>query len=152
MSGAGPNRELIRFSSTPTRKRATFAHLSSDQLGPAASGANRRGSQSFSHSGLLTTGRRPELTDLSRRNIQQVLSCSEGIFDGSAVALIHPSSVRRLTVCHYLITVEFDDGQLATTQYSSPSDVKTKLAEVVNDLTDEDGIEHFRSVTVTQAA
>jgi hypothetical protein len=28
----------------------------------------------------------------------------------------------------------------------------TKLAEVVNDLTDEDGIEHFRSVTVTQAA
>jgi hypothetical protein len=55
-------------------------------------------------------------------------------------------------MCHYLITVEFDDGQLATTLYSSPSDVKTKLAEVVNDLTDEDGIEHFRSVTVTQAA
>ena len=50
-------------------------------------------------------------------------------------------------MCHYLITVEFDDGQLATTQYSSPSDVRTKLAEVVNDLTDEDGIEHFRSVT-----
>jgi hypothetical protein len=55
-------------------------------------------------------------------------------------------------MCHYLITVEFDDGQLTTTQYSSPGDVKTKLAEVVNDLTDEDGIEHFRSVTVTQAA
>jgi len=53
---------------------------------------------------------------------------------------------------HYLITVEFDDGQLATTQHSSPNDVKTKLAEVVNDLTDEDGFEHFRSVTVTQAA
>jgi hypothetical protein len=53
---------------------------------------------------------------------------------------------------HYLITVEFDDGQLATSLYSSPSDVKTKLAEVVSDLTDEDGIEHFRSVTVTQAA
>jgi len=34
-------------------------------------------------------------------------------------------------MCHYLITVEFDDGQLATTQYWSPSDVKTKLAEVV---------------------
>ncbi len=52
----------------------------------------------------------------------------------------------------YLITVEFDDGQLATSEYSSPSDVRTKLAEVVKDLTDEDGIEHFRSVTVTQAA
>jgi hypothetical protein len=55
-------------------------------------------------------------------------------------------------VCHYLVTIEFDDGQQSTTRYSSPSDVKTKLAEVVNDLTDEDGIEHFRSVTVTQAA
>jgi hypothetical protein len=85
-------------------------------------------------------------------NAQQVRSCSEGVFDGFALALSHPISVRRLTMCHYLITVEFDDGQLATTQYSSPSDVKTKLAEVVNDLTDEDGIEHFRSVTVTQAA
>jgi hypothetical protein len=55
-------------------------------------------------------------------------------------------------MCRYLITVEFDDGQLATSQYSSPSDVRTKLAEVVNDLTDEDGIEHFRSDTVTHAA
>lgn len=55
-------------------------------------------------------------------------------------------------MCRYLITVEFDDGQLATTQYSSPSDVRAKLAEVVNDLTDEEGFEHFRSVTVTQAA
>jgi hypothetical protein len=55
-------------------------------------------------------------------------------------------------MCHYLITVEFDDGQLATTQYSSPGEAKTKLSELVNDLTDEDGIEHFRSVTVTQAA
>jgi hypothetical protein len=55
-------------------------------------------------------------------------------------------------MCHYLITIEFDDGQQATTRYSSPSDVRTKLAEVVHDLTDEDGIEHFRSVTVTQAA
>jgi hypothetical protein len=52
----------------------------------------------------------------------------------------------------YFVTIEFDDGQQATTQYSSPRDLKTKLAEVVNDLTDEDGIEHFRSVTVTQAA
>ena len=55
-------------------------------------------------------------------------------------------------MCRYLITVEFDDGQLSTTQYSSPSDVRTKLAEVVHDLTDEYGVEHFRSVTVTQAA
>jgi hypothetical protein len=55
-------------------------------------------------------------------------------------------------MCHYVITVEFDDGQLASTQYSSPSAVRTKLAEVVNDLTAEDGIEHFRSVTITQAA
>jgi hypothetical protein len=55
-------------------------------------------------------------------------------------------------MCSYLITVEFDDGQLATTHYSSPSDVRNKLAEVVSDLTDEDGFEHFRSVTVTQAA
>ena len=55
-------------------------------------------------------------------------------------------------MCHYLITVEFDDGQLATSRYASASDVKAKLAEVVSDLTDEDGIEHFRSVTVTQAA
>ncbi len=55
-------------------------------------------------------------------------------------------------MCHYLITVEFDDGQLETSRYASASDVKAKLAEVVSDLTDEDGIEHFRSVTVTQAA
>ena len=56
-------------------------------------------------------------------------------------------------MCRYLITVEFDDGQLATTQYlASQSDVRTKLAEIVNDLTDEDGFEHFHSVTVTQAA
>jgi hypothetical protein len=52
----------------------------------------------------------------------------------------------------YLVTIEFDDGQRAITQYSSPSDVRTKLAEIVRDLTDEDGMEHFRSVTVTQAA
>lgn len=52
----------------------------------------------------------------------------------------------------YSLTVEFDDGQQACTHYSSTSDLKTKLAELVNDLTDEDGIEHFRSVTVTQAA
>jgi hypothetical protein len=60
--------------------------------------------------------------------------------------------MRRLTMSEYFVTIEFDDGQQATTQYSSPSDLKTKLAEVVNDLTDEDGLEHFRSVTVTQAA
>ncbi len=52
---------------------------------------------------------------------------------------------------NYLVTIEFDDGARSITQYSSPSDVRTKLAEVVRDLTDEDGIEHFRSVTVTQA-
>ncbi|WP_293001622.1 hypothetical protein [Mycobacterium sp.] len=52
---------------------------------------------------------------------------------------------------NYLVTIEFDDGQRAITQYSSPSDVRTKLAEIIEDLTDEDGIEHFRSVTVTQA-
>jgi ligand-binding sensor protein len=51
----------------------------------------------------------------------------------------------------YLVTIEFDDGARAITRYSSPSDVRTKLAEVVRDLTDEDSIEHFRSVTVTQA-
>ena len=50
----------------------------------------------------------------------------------------------------YLVIIEFDDGQRAITQYSSPSDVRTKLAEIIQDLTDEDGIEHFRSVTVTQ--
>jgi hypothetical protein len=55
-------------------------------------------------------------------------------------------------VSNYLVTIEFDDGARAITQYSSPSDVRTKLAEVVQDLTDENGIEHFRSVTVTQAA
>jgi hypothetical protein len=94
----------------------------------------------------------PAETQLCCRNVQQIRSCSEGVFDGFALALSHLNTVRRLTMCHYLITVEFDDGQLAITQYSSPSDVKTKLAEVVNDLTDADGIEHFRSVTVTQAA
>jgi hypothetical protein len=52
----------------------------------------------------------------------------------------------------YLVTIEFDDGQLATTHYSSSTDMKTKLTEIVDDLTDEDGYEHFRSVTVTQAA
>jgi hypothetical protein len=49
------------------------------------------------------------------------------------------------------MTIEFDDGARAITEYSSPSDMRAKLAEVVRDLTDEDGIEHFRSVTVTQA-
>ncbi len=53
---------------------------------------------------------------------------------------------------NYLVTIEFDDGARAITQYSSPNDVRTKLAEVVRDLTDEKGMEHFRSVTVTQAA
>jgi hypothetical protein len=51
-----------------------------------------------------------------------------------------------------LITVEFDDGQRATTKLTSRRDVRVKLAELVNDLTDEDGFEHFRTVTVTQAA
>jgi hypothetical protein len=75
------------------------------------------------------------------------------VFDGFGLALLnHIAAVGRLIVCQYRITVEFDDGQLATSEYSSPSDVRTKLAEVVNDLTDEEGIEHFRSVTVTQAA
>lgn len=51
----------------------------------------------------------------------------------------------------YLVTIEFDDGARAITEYSSPAEVRTKLAEVVRDLTDEDGIEHFRSVTVSQS-
>ncbi|BBX48570.1 hypothetical protein GCM10009641_03840 [Mycobacterium cookii] len=54
-------------------------------------------------------------------------------------------------MCNYQVTIEFDDGARAITQYSSPSEVRTKLAEVIRDLTDENGIEHFRSVTVTQA-
>jgi hypothetical protein len=54
-------------------------------------------------------------------------------------------------VCHYEITVEFDDGQLSTTTHTSPRDVRVRLAELVNDLTDESGFEHFRTVTVTQA-
>jgi hypothetical protein len=61
-------------------------------------------------------------------------------------------SIRRPIVSDYLVTIEFDDGQRATTQYSSAKDVRTKMAEIVNDLTDEHGYEHFRSVTVTQAA
>lgn len=52
---------------------------------------------------------------------------------------------------NYLVTIEFDDGARAITEYTSPADVRTKLAEVVRDLTDENGIEHFRSVTVTQS-
>jgi hypothetical protein len=55
-------------------------------------------------------------------------------------------------VCHYSITVEFDDGQRATTTHSSPRDVRVKLAELVNDLTDQEGFEHFRSISVTQSA
>ncbi len=55
-------------------------------------------------------------------------------------------------MCHYVITVEFDDGQRATTEHTSPSDMRTKLAELVNDMTDEDSLEHFRTVIVTQAA
>jgi hypothetical protein len=51
---------------------------------------------------------------------------------------------------NYLVTIDFDDGARAITEYSSPTDVRTKLAEVVRDLTDEGGMEHFRSVTVTQ--
>ncbi|WP_343577124.1 hypothetical protein [Mycobacterium sp.] len=75
-----------------------------------------------------------------------------GSVDDSGLALRNPDSIRRLAVSNYLVTIEFDDGALAITQYSSASDVRSKLAEVVRDLTDEDGIEHFRSVTVTQAA
>lgn len=52
---------------------------------------------------------------------------------------------------NYLVTIEFDDGARSITEYTSPADVRTKLAEVVRDLTDENGIEHFRSVTVTQS-
>lgn len=55
-------------------------------------------------------------------------------------------------MCEYLVTIEFDDGQQSTTRYSSPRDVKQKLADIVNDLTNENGIEHFRSVTVAQSA
>jgi hypothetical protein len=55
-------------------------------------------------------------------------------------------------VCQYLITVEFDDGQRSTTTLTSRRDVRVRLAELVNDMTDEDGFEHFRTVTVTQAA
>ena len=55
-------------------------------------------------------------------------------------------------MCHYLITIEFDDGQQSTTTHTSPTEVRTKLAELVNDMTDDDSFEHFRSVTVTQAA
>ena len=53
---------------------------------------------------------------------------------------------------YYQVTIEFDDGARAISEYSSPTDVRTKLAEVVRDLTDEAGMEHFRSVTVTQQA
>lgn len=53
---------------------------------------------------------------------------------------------------HYVITVEFDDGQRSTSTHTSPTDVRSRLSELVNDLTDEYGIEHFRTVTVTQAA
>lgn len=60
--------------------------------------------------------------------------------------------LRRSAVCHYVITVEFDDGQRSTTTYTSRRDVRVRLAELVNDLTDDDGFEHFRTVTVTQAA
>lgn len=53
---------------------------------------------------------------------------------------------------HYLVTIEFDDGQIATTKHTSPREVRLRLAELVHDLTDEDGFEHFHTVTVTQAA
>ena len=79
-------------------------------------------------------------------------ACSMGRAYGSGLALSNRLSIkRRLTVSSYLVTIEFDDGARAITEYSSPADVRTKLAEVVRDLTDEDGIEHFRSVTVTQS-
>lgn len=55
-------------------------------------------------------------------------------------------------MCHYVVSIEFDDGQIATTKHTSPRDVRAILAELINDLTDQDSIEHFRSVTVTQAA
>jgi hypothetical protein len=63
-----------------------------------------------------------------------------------------PTSSRRRIVSNYQVTIEFDDGARAISEYSSPTDVRTKLAEVVRDLTDEAGMEHFRSVTVTQQA
>jgi metal-responsive CopG/Arc/MetJ family transcriptional regulator len=85
-------------------------------------------------------------------NIQQLRSRSEGVSEVLGLALSQRKDSQEADMCSYLITLEFDDGQLSTTQYSSSSDVKTKLAEVVNDLTDEDGIEHFRSITITQAA
>ncbi len=55
-------------------------------------------------------------------------------------------------MCHYEITIEFDDGQRSTTTHTSRRDVRVRLAELVNDLTDDAGFEHFRTVTVTQAA
>ena len=54
-------------------------------------------------------------------------------------------------MCHYVITVVFDDGQRSTTTHTSPRDVRVRLAELVNDLTNESGFEHFRTVSVTQA-
>jgi len=48
----------------------------------------------------------------------------------------------------FLITVVFNDGEEVVTQHSTPEDAKTKLSRTIEDLTDENGVPAFRSITI----
>jgi hypothetical protein len=49
----------------------------------------------------------------------------------------------------YHVTVLFLDEEEATSQHSTPADVTTKLSEIIDALTDENGTPQFRSITIT---
>ncbi|MEB3981163.1 hypothetical protein OQ968_07815 [Mycobacterium sp. 663a-19] len=49
----------------------------------------------------------------------------------------------------YQATVLFNDGQEATSEHTTPAVIGAKLAEIIKDLTDENGIPTFQRITIT---
>jgi hypothetical protein len=71
-------------------------------------------------------------------------------------ALKAAKAVADVTVQPHRLTCRADTAtpqvaELSSTTHTSPRDVRVRLAELVNDLTNESGFEHFRTVTVAQA-
>jgi hypothetical protein len=48
----------------------------------------------------------------------------------------------------YQVTVLFNDSQEITSEHSTPADIVTKFAQIVEDLTDENGILTSQRITV----
>ena len=48
----------------------------------------------------------------------------------------------------YHVTVLFRDGK-EDSQHSTPADVTKMISRIIDDLTDEKGTPHFRSITIT---